>query len=180
MEDDPIDMEDSNLSAVLKLPKEEDKEENEASGEPKKKKRKKKVPLKKKEAAAAAAAAAAAKEDSNADDDDGSDIEDEDEEAVEETPKDEDAKTAAEDSKPAAAVTSVGPVSSMNRMGLLASISDGIPGMSPGGLPSLPSLPADQQLLFAEQQHAVRASMLENFAVRANQQVRYMILCIDF
>ena len=61
------------------------------------------------------------------------------------------------------AAKAAGGFSSMNGMGLLASMTDGVP--------SLPSLPADQQLLFAEQQHAMRASMLENFAARANHRV---------
>lgn len=149
--DDHIEMEDSMLSAPIKLPKEEGKE-GEAEGdedqesEPKKKRRKKKVshnkvPPKKKPAEVKADTA--------------------------------DSAAAASDSKPAAATA--GPVPSMNGMGLLASFSDGIAGMSPSLLPTLPSLPADydQQLLFAEQQHAARASMLENFAARANQQVSW-------
>ena len=69
----------------------------------------------------------------------------------------------AEDS--ASATKTTGVIPSMNGMGLLASMTDGVP--------SLPSLPADQQLLFAEQQHAMRASMLENFAARANHRVSY-------
>lgn len=69
----------------------------------------------------------------------------------------------AEDS--ASATKTTGVIPSMNGMGLLASMTDGVP--------SLPSLPADQQMLFAEQQHAMRASMLENFAARANHRVSY-------
>jgi hypothetical protein len=153
--DDHIDIEDSMLSAPIKLPKEEGKEEETEEGEdqesePKKKKRKKKVspkkvPPKKKPAEVKADTT--------------------------------DSANAGSDSKPAAATAGLtaGPVPSMNGMGLLASFSDGITGMSPSLLPGLPSLPADydQQLLFAEQQHAARASMLENFAARANQQVSW-------
>lgn len=131
-------------------------EEESESDAPRKKKRKKKLPNKK---------AAAKNMDKN---EQNSDIDDDDDDEIVSN-----AKAKEETNEPAAAATvpsmnNMGLFASMNGMGMLtSSVADG----TPGGLPSLPSLPPDQQLYIAEQQHMARASMLDNFAARANQQV---------
>jgi hypothetical protein len=147
----------------------EEEEKQEATAGPMKKRRK--IPPKK-----------AKKVDKPTTEDESSDLDDEDEDGYDDGEKV--AATDEADGKPkasddgASAIRTANFIPSMNGMGLLASVTDQMSGAIPNvaGVPALPTIPADQQLFFAEQQHAVRASMLENFAARANQQVS-LVFC---
>ena len=149
------------MEGVLSVPADE-----EESTDPKTKKRKKADHFKKETKAAKKKKEEEETSDVDDDDDDDDDLDDA-------QSLDKEGKSS---TSPDAAPRPSGVIPSVNGMGLLASVTDQIQGMpNAAGMPALPSLPHDQQLIWAEHQHAMRASLMENVAARVNFQVSLMM-----
>ena len=169
-EGDSDDDDDDGMEGVLSVPhvdnddEEEEDEKEKSTPKKKTKKRKKKAPPPKK------AKKVAKKKKEEEEEEETSDVDDEDDDD-----EDDDAQSLDEEDKktPADAMSRPsGVIPSVNGMGLLASVTDQMQGIpNAAGMPSLPSLPNDQQLIWAEHQHAMRASLMENVAARVNFQV---------